>query len=78
MKILKNWKKTAAVMAAGLMLTSSFTTPVMAHGHHSGSHHGSIYTGTYCSYHDTVHKKASNCTRYCTKHHKTHANGKCH
>ncbi len=77
MKILKKWQKTAAIIAAGFVLAGSFTTPVMAHGHHGG-HHGYSYTGTYCSYHDTVHRKASNCRYYCTKHHKTHKNGRCH
>ena len=35
MNILKNWKKSAAMLTAAIMLTGSFTVPVMAHGHGS-------------------------------------------
>ncbi len=77
MKIFKNWKKTAAIMTAGFIIASGLSMPAMAHGHHGGGHHSS-YTGTYCAYHDKIHKKASNCKYYCTKHHVTHSNGRCH
>ncbi len=77
MKLLhaKNWKKTAAVVAAALMLFGSFTLPVMAHGH--GSHHSGS-TGVYCAYHNKTHKKLSSCSKYCTKHQTIHTNGKVH
>ena len=79
MKIFKNCRKTAIVIAAGLILANGCTVPAMAHGHHGGGHCGSSYnTGTYCAYHNKVHKKASNCKYYCEKHCVTHKNGKCH
>lgn len=77
MKNSKNWKKTAAAMMAAVMLTNSFTAPVMAHGHGS-SHHSSRQAGVYCVYHGKTHKSKSKCKRYCVKHKTIHRNGKQH
>lgn len=41
MKLFNSWKKAAAAGMAALMLTGSFTMPVMAHGHHGSRHHSS-------------------------------------
>lgn len=76
MKILKNRKKAAAAVMSAIMLTGALTVPVMAHGH--GSNHNGSYSGTYCTYHGTVHNNKSNCGKYCTVHGKTHAKGKIH
>ncbi len=74
MVFVKNWKKAAAAMTAAVMLSGSFTVPVLAHGHGS-SHHSS---GTYCAYHGRTHTRASSCKKYCTTHRTTHANGRVH
>ncbi len=74
MVFVKNWKKAVAVMTAAVMLSGSFTVPVLAHGHGS-CHHSS---GTYCAYHGRTHTRASSCKKYCTTHRTTHANGRVH
>lgn len=83
MGMLKKWKKAVVIMLTALMLTGSFSVPVMAHGH--GSHHTVIHhssskksKGVYCPYHHKRHKKKSNCKRYCKVHKKIHKNGKRH
>lgn len=87
MKSMGKWKKKAAVMMATVMMASSLTVPVMAHGHGhgcgGGGHHSVCSTvrhpsGVYCSYHNARHKTKARCKRYCPKHKLTHANGKIH
>lgn len=87
MKMVKKCKKSLIVMMAGIILSSGFAMPAMAHGHaHGNSNDGTYCTsqnktncnGTYCAYHDKTHKKKSACKKYCAKHKTTHKNGKRH
>ena len=75
MKLFNSWKKAAAAGMAALMLTGSFTMPVMAHGHHGSRHHSSR---TYCTYQHKNHSSKISCSRYCSYHGTIHKNGKVH
>lgn len=87
MRLFKKWKRAAVIFMTAVVLSGSFSAPVMAHGHgghHGSSHHSSSYhskktrKGVYCPYHHKKHKKKSNCKKYCKKHKKIHKNGKRH